>query len=421
MSEFRRGTPDTPEPTDQPQSDRSPPADASWSRLELSPDDLKKGPPPDPIAKSESEWRTTRESSTELAPDRSSSGVALGEGNGRVAGIEGTELERGFTDSLRQFIGRVDRADRGDTPKEINEVIDAELPTADPREEPENRTEQYTTADHPADGSQDELFDGEPRREQTAQGRLGDCGVIAALGSVAGHRPEVIRECVRQKDDGNFEVRLHEAAFSMKSRRYEPTGRMINLTVTPRLPVFDRNPSKPAFADSKSAGAVWAPILEKAIAGLDRTWTPDRQRKWTDLWDAQGNTDEAPTGYVRLNQGSNPGDRAELLTQLTGQPAKAVEFPTQYDRSGRSPDRQLLDEIRGQLAEKKPVLVGTRSVHRNEAPLDKDLISSHAYEVTEVDENGMFHLRNPWNRDHPEPVTMAEFRANVRPRYTTLE
>lgn len=37
-----------------------------------------------------------------------------------------------------------------------------------------------------------ELFDGPPTREQARQGSLGDCGVIAALGAVAGHRPEAI-------------------------------------------------------------------------------------------------------------------------------------------------------------------------------------------------------------------------------------
>ena len=33
-----------------------------------------------------------------------------------------------------------------------------------------------------------------------------------------------------------------------------PTGQMIEMTVTPDLPVFDRNPDEPAFAPASEAG-----------------------------------------------------------------------------------------------------------------------------------------------------------------------
>ncbi|GGQ03180.1 hypothetical protein BKA00_004431 [Actinomadura coerulea] len=44
------------------------------------------------------------------------------------------------------------------------------------------------------DGDQDELplFDGTPKRADARQGVLGDCGVIAAIGAVAGTAPEKI-------------------------------------------------------------------------------------------------------------------------------------------------------------------------------------------------------------------------------------
>lgn len=247
------------------------------------------------------------------------------------------------------------------------------------------------------------MFNGEPVREQTRQGALGDRGIIATLGAVAGHRPETIRDCVRQTDDGNYEVRLHEAKFSASRMRYEPTGRPITLTVTPDLPVFDKAPDQPAFADSTTTKAAWAPVLEKAIAGIDQTWDHERSQKSARIWNARGNPGDAPTGYVRLNQGSNPRDRAELLTQLTGRPAKTLEFPTGHDNKGRSADKQLVDEFRQQLADRKPVLVGTRSSQANEPALPKRLAASHAYEVTDVDDQHRIHLRNPWNRRHPDP------------------
>ncbi|GAA1781015.1 hypothetical protein [Actinomadura chokoriensis] len=98
-----------------------------------------------------------------------------------------------------------------------------------------------------------------------------------------------------------------------------------------------------------------------------------------------------------------------------------MEFPTGYDNQGRSPDRQLLEDLRGKLADHNPVLVGTRSLGKNESPLVKDLRPGHVYEITQVDDQGRLHLRNPWNRRHPQPLSISEFKASVRPLYTTLE
>jgi hypothetical protein len=159
-------------------------------------------------------------------------------------------------------------------------------------------------------------------------------------------------------------------------------------------------------------------VLEKAIAGVDRTWSDGRREKRGERWKILGDKNDVPTGYVRLNQGSNPSDRAELLTQLTGRPERTFEIPTRYDLNGRSPDRQVLDEFRERLAEHKPIIIGTRSRRTDEETLIKDLHASHAYEVTKVDDQGRIHPRNPWNRCHPELLTIKEFRENVRPQYS---
>ncbi|MGI5233541.1 hypothetical protein [Actinoallomurus sp. CA-142502] len=89
----------------------------------------------------------------------------------------------------------------------------------DPREDPRLVPDRYDTPLERTDGTRTPLSRGEPTREQTKQGDLGDCGIIATLGAVAGHRPEAIRDCVRETDDGNYEVRLHEARYSMSRMR----------------------------------------------------------------------------------------------------------------------------------------------------------------------------------------------------------
>lgn len=182
--------------------------------------------------------------------------------------------------------------------------------------------------------------------------------MIATLGAAAGHRPDAIRERVRETEDGNYAVTLHEARIDESLDRYEPTGRHIVLTVPPDLPVFDDRPDEPAFADSVQTGAAWGPVTEKAIAGSDQTWGEDRQDAWAQ---SDHGAADVPEGYVRLDLGSDAWDQeAEMLTQLTGEPAVVVDFPEQDDAAGRSPDEQLVGDIREQLAEGKPVIVATQ-------------------------------------------------------------
>ncbi|MFG2243859.1 hypothetical protein [Spirillospora sp. NPDC048823] len=284
--------------------------------------------------------------------ERRISGEGLPDDEARMADLDEEALQRGVADRLKRVAARLER---GDEPKELAETVDRP-DFQDPTEDPKYVPDRYGTPLERRDGTRTPLFDGEPKREQSEQGALGDCGIIATLGAVAEHHPEAIRDCVREGDDGNYQVRLHEAKFSTSNRRYEPTGRRITLTVTPDLPVYGQRPDKPAFADSTSTGAAWAPVLEKAIAGTDQIWNDERRDKETRIWNARGKPGDAPTGYVRLNQGSNAGERAELLTQLTGRPAKTVEFPAGYDSRGRSADHRLRDEIAGQLSGGKPVL-----------------------------------------------------------------
>lgn len=357
------------------------------------------------------------EGRTEDVRSRAILGEGVSDDNARTIDVEDTTLERGLLDRLKQVGARLDR---GDEPRELSGTVDRP-DFQDPSEHPSLVPDRYGTPLRSADGSRVPLFDGEPAREQTQQGRLGDCGIIATLGAVAGHRPGAIRDCVSETEDGDYEVRLHEAEYSTSQMRYEPTGRTITLTVSPELPVYDADPARPAFADSSDTGAAWAPILEKAVAGSDQTWSDERRDRWSDRWEVQGGEGEAPKGYVRLNQGSNAGERAELLTQLTGRPARTLEFPSGSDRNGRSVDQQLAEEFRARLSDNKPILVGTRPKRADEASLAKDLQECHAYEVTEIDDKGLINLRNPWNDLHPQPLTVQEFKDNVRPRYTTME
>ncbi|MFF9914537.1 C2 family cysteine protease [Streptomyces sp. NPDC013457] len=317
-----------------------------------------------------------------------------------------------------------ERAFLGDVFSKLRDTL------AGPREPAEGPVDRYATVDRPdfnakeipdmgvaiygygtplerQDGQRTPLFDGPPRRDQTMQGGIGDCGVIATMGAVAEHYPEAISERVKENEDGSYEVTLDQVKRSSGGGdldRYEPTGAVTVLSVTPDLVVMWDRPDRPAYAQVEG-GAAWPAVLEKAFAGVDQTWDEDRTGQLS--------------GYERLNLGTKVNHRAEMLAQLTGRPAYTDDIPTQYDMDGVSPDRQLLATFREKLQDGCPILIGTRSA-KDGPPLAQDLVAGHVYEVTEVDDRGRIHMRNPYNSFDPEPLTAEEFRKNCSKQYTTM-
>jgi hypothetical protein len=353
-----------------------------------------------------------RTSSDGVLRERSYEGIQAGR---RHDPADGPEL------SWRESLVEAPRAEEGvdgDRGDAIREVVDR----PDFRDPLDDRSpDRYGDPLARPDGTRVPCLDGPPRREQTRQGWAGDCGIIAALGAVAAHKPDEITRRIRPQEDGSYQVTLSE------TRGYdgvsEPTGRDVELTVTPELPVKEDAPGTPACAKTED-GAAWCAVFEKALAGIDQTWTVQRRVTWMDDWaglcaeDKADNANKqrsgpAPAGYLRMHQGTTPWERAEVLTQLTGQPAVVREFP-----SGR--DEWLINRlIRTQLTEGKPVLVCSRPKMHEREQMPHDLEAEHVYEVTAV-EKGKINLRNPWNYKHPEPMETDEFARNMSRYYSTL-
>ncbi|MGI5147724.1 C2 family cysteine protease [Plantactinospora sp. CA-294935] len=287
---------------------------------------------------------------------------------------------------------------------DLDRSPDAHIDKPDlPQPDPGQRPVQFGQPLGAVSGKQPPLFDGPVTRDQVVQGDLGDCGTLATIGGVAGHRPSDITSAIQQNPDGTYTVTLHKAVFLAPDRTV-PTGQTLELTVTPDVPVYSSDQTLSAYADQTETGVAWASIMEKAMAGVDQTWNARRAAQ-----------SSPARGYERLDEGTNAGNRAELLTQLTGQPAVVRSL-------NKTPGNEAAAaaELRACLDNQKPVIIGVPSPPPGVGRLPHDLVGGHAYEVTSV-ENGIVKMRNPWGFKHPTPMTMREFLDNVRDVYTTLE
>ncbi|MDG4794488.1 toxin glutamine deamidase domain-containing protein [Micromonospora sp. WMMD1082] len=253
------------------------------------------------------------------------------------------------------------------------------------------------------------LFDGPPRREQVRQGMLGDCGMLASMAAVAGHRPDALARLFQPNPDGTVDVLLHES--TVLGDAMTPTGRRLRITVHPDVPLRSVAHGQTAYADQHLNGTAWASLLEKALAAVDRTWSGQRHEQWQTNWRAWHSEDNplrsAPTGYARMHVGSTPQMQAELLTQLTGSPSRMSVFD---GRPGQEAAVQA--QLAALLASGSPVITGTRPERTYPQAIRKQLpfglVAGHAYEVIAV-ADGQVWLRNPWNRDHPDPMPVRDF------------
>ncbi|MBM7783334.1 calpain family cysteine peptidase [Tenggerimyces flavus] len=309
-----------------------------------------------------------------------------------------------------------------DGPREVREVREPPLTQRYFQALPEATYERYLVRD------QDKpipAFDGEPTRKDVAQGRIGDCGVLATFGAVAGHRPGDIERAIKQVGEGEYEVTVHEIKpASHLDPVARPTGNTRTIRLSDELPVREDHPARD-LVGAKAEVVAWPALLEKAIAAQDQTWDASQKARWDHTWrtDRKGDIDaqrakqnidptpdDGPTGYDRLQAGSTPRDRADLLATLTGQEAEVRKLP--------SDNHTLLTELRTKLEEGKPILVNTRSPLEHEpAPFSPSVFAfRHVYEVTSVD-GDKIRLRNPWGEGHDPPAMEARTFLELVQRY----
>lgn len=175
------------------------------------------------------------------------------------------------------------------------------------------------------------------------QGSGNDCWLLAGLGAALVSRPQQIKDNITANTNGTYTVTLY------------PDGKATDVTVSEDVPVG--SDGEVYYAGSPDE-ANWVSIYEKAAAQL-------------------------------IGDGSYAGLTA-------GHPATGIEVTTgreteTYGASFRSTGSVTTAEVHQLLDEGRPMTCLTQF-----RGSDQTIASWHVYFVTEVDEDGLIVVRNPW-------------------------
>lgn len=233
------------------------------------------------------------------------------------------------------------------------------------------------------------LFVGAPSHANEKQGMLGDCYLIAALGSLGTTNPDSVRNMFVDNGDGTYTVRFYGGTYgafynqdgTISDGFANGVGVADYVTVDRFLP----STSSGTFAYSNygasltnSGNVLWIALAEKAYA----------------QWNATGKSGRTPANTFASIEG---GWMSNVNAQVLGYNS------TRYQVSNSANKTALVNALNAGRA----VTIGTTG----NSTL---MVSSHAYSITGYDAGtDRFSIFNPWGTQHPAPLTWAQLQANT--------
>lgn len=224
---------------------------------------------------------------------------------------------------------------------------------------------------------------GRPVASDIIQGQLGDCYLLASMGSLAFQQPALIESAIRyDAERESFRVSLYEAQRNLLGFKKEPKRVDVEVTQADLSADFARTGNIPVPLSS-SPPALWPAVIETAYA-------KHAARSGETLED----------GFDRIDNGGWPKD---ALFALSGAPADQL--------TGSRLEHQRLsdvyEDLKHDLDEHRPIVLSTNPVNLKEEDglLSSDNDAGHAYMVEgirKVDDQVKITVRNPWGHNmHP--------------------
>ena len=214
------------------------------------------------------------------------------------------------------------------------------------------------------------LFPTTPFYTDMHQGAVGDCYLIAALGSIAKSTPAAIKNMFIVNGDGTWTVRFYANGVA----DYVTVDNMLPCDASGRL-VYENE----GFRRSDPRNVLWIALAEKAYAQWNETGKEGQNRDGTNTY-----------------AGIAGGWMNDVDTQVLGHNAVDYHFASLAEK------QTLINS----LAANKAVTLGT-------ATGGNGLYGGHAYVVTGYSaRTDTFTAYNPWGIDHPGPLTWSQLVAD---------
>ena len=218
---------------------------------------------------------------------------------------------------------------------------------------------------------------GSPEAGDVRQGALGDCYLLAALAAVAKANPAAIQRMITDNGDGTYDVTIYEDK-SWFSRKLTPT-------------VVKVDAQFPQYKDGDAKGS---PVYAKLGLGLMGIWVMLIEKAYA-----------KHKGSYKAIVGGFGGPAMEAIT---GKESKRHDL-SHYDNG------KLFSLLETLLANKQALTAAADwylfQSTKKEAMNDVGAVLQHEYTVMSVDPGAKtVELRNPWGKDHPQPLTMTKFK-----------
>ena len=218
-----------------------------------------------------------------------------------------------------------------------------------------------------------------PSSADMAQGCLGDCYLISALGAIADSSPAAIENMIINNGVTNgihtYTIRFY---FEDASGNFVPDY----VTVNALLPGYD---GYPIFASPGADGSFWMPLIEKAYAEWDETGREGR-------------------GNVNSYKDLNGGWMQDVDSQVLGCAAT-----TYWPAGDPTAEQAVIAALQSHEAVTAGIWLSGDATRFNQL----GLVSDHAYVVGYNSDPasptyGMFQLENPWGFYEPAPLTWSD-------------
>lgn len=209
------------------------------------------------------------------------------------------------------------------------------------------------------------------------QGALGDCYLMAAISAVAKNNPDLIKNLIKDNEDGTFDVTIYDYEHWWSLSRIPHT-----ITVDSSFPLRKNgNPAYAKFGDTDSSGKqeLWPMLLEKAYA-------------------------KHKGGYDQI-EGGNPGVAMEIFTQKNSETHTTKNMDSD----------EILTLLKENLDKGNPITASTKDLGNDKKAIkeadDNGVYEKHAYVITGVDtKNKTISLHNPWGSDHVKNIPVDDFK-----------